>query len=381
MKFALVAASLATLATGHPSPPPPHGPPPPGPPSPPGPPAPSGAPKPPGPPGHGPGQSKYPGLDVLAKRAGLLYFGTAIDNVVLDNKQYISIAHNKSEFGQVTPSNGQKWMFIEPQRNVFNYTLGDQIVQPGIKAGQMRRCHNFVWHSQLPEWLTSRNWTKTELTSILENHIKHEAEYYYDECYAWDVVNEAFNDDGTYRSDIWLNTLGKEYIELAFKFARKYVSPRTRLYYNDYNIERVNNKSLATAELVKDFQKRDIPIDGVGLQAHFTTGRSPTYEELSGALKLFGDLGVETALTELDVRVNLPNNANLTQQQAKEYTSSVKACVDAEDCVGVTVWDFWDPVSWVPETFPGQGDATLWTANFTKKPAYYAISDMLIEAA
>lgn len=203
---------------------------------------------------HGKGKPKpallkYPGLDVLAKGAGLLYFGTAIDNVVLNNTQYISIAHNRSEFGQVTPANGQKFMYIEPTRNVFNYSMGDAIVDPAIKAGQLRRCHNFVWHNQLPDWLTSQNWTKSELTSILENHIKHEARHYYDECYAWDVVNEAFNDDGTWRETIWYNTIGKEYIELAFKFARKYTSPRTRLYYNDYNIETVNNKSTAVAAL------------------------------------------------------------------------------------------------------------------------------------
>lgn len=324
---------------------------------------------------------KYPGLDVLAKRAGLLYFGTAIDNVVLNNTKYISIAHNKSEFGQVVPSNGQKWMYIEPQRGVFNFSMGDAIMKPGKKAGQTGRCHNFVWHNQLPDWLTSKNWTKTELTEILENHIKHEARYYYNDCYAWDVVNEAFNDDGTLRESIWLNTIGKSYLELAFKFARKYTSPRTRLYYNDYGIERVNNKSLAVAALVKDFIKRDIPIDGVGLQAHFTTGRAPTYNETSASIRQFNKLGVEVAITELDVRQTLPDSPEQQARQAIVYADTVKACVDARDCVGVTVWDFWDPVSWVPETFPGYGDACLWSANFTIKPAYYAISDMLREYA
>ncbi|KAH7135864.1 glycoside hydrolase superfamily [Dendryphion nanum] len=332
-------------------------------------------------PGHGWGngpKDKYPGLAVLAKKAGLLYFGTAIDNVVLDNKAYVAIAHNKSEFNQVTPSNGQKWMYIEPQRNVFNYTAGDQIIVPGRKAGQISRGHTFIWHNQLPEWLTSRNWTKPELTQILENHIKNEARYYYD-TYAWDVVNEAFNDDGTWRETIWLKILGKSYIELAFKFARKYTHPKTRLYYNDYGIERVNNKSRAVAELVKDFNKRGVPIDGVGLQAHFTVGRAPSYNDTRSALALFEALGVETALTELDVRTPVPSNATLVAQQASVYAASVKACVDSKDCVGVTVWDFWDPVSWVPETFPGFGEATLFDVNLKRKPAYYAISDMLRE--
>jgi endo-1,4-beta-xylanase len=282
---------------------------------------------------HHASRSKYPGLDILAKRAGLLYFGTAIDNVVLNNTQYISIAHNASEFGQVTPSNGQKWMYIEPSRGVFNYSMGDAIVKPAIAAHQMRRCHNFVWHNQLPDWLTTGNWTKAELVGILENHIKHEAQHYYDECYAWDVVNEAFEDNGTYRSDIWLDTIGPEYIELAFQFARKYTSPRTKLYYNDYGIERVNNKSIAVAAMVEDFLDRDVPIDGVGLQAHFTTGKSPSYNDTMAALALFTDKGVETALTELDVRVPLPDSVEKMEQQAKDYATAVKACVDSEVCL------------------------------------------------
>jgi endo-1,4-beta-xylanase len=322
-----------------------------------------------------------PGLGALAQRAGLLYFGTAIDNVVLNNTRYTSIAFNRSEFNQVTASNGQKWVHIEPQRNVFNYTLGDQIVDPSKKAGQMRRCHTFLWHNQLPDWLVTGNWTKQELLGILENHIRNEASYYWGDCCAWDVVNEAFNDNGTLRSTIWLDTIGPSYIEHAFRFARRYTSPGTKLYYNDYGIERVNNKSLATQTLVKDFLRRKVPIDGVGLQAHFTVGRSPSYADLRGAQQLFTALGLETALTELDVRLALPGNATAEAEQARIYADATRACVDDEKCVGVTVWDFWDPVSWVPETFPGQGDATLYRQNFERKPAYFAVSDVLRAAA
>ncbi|OAL52899.1 glycoside hydrolase [Pyrenochaeta sp. DS3sAY3a] len=322
-----------------------------------------------------------PGLGDLAKKAGLKYFGTAIDNVVLNNERYTDIAFNRSEFNQVTASNGQKWVHIEPSRNRFNFTLGDEIVDPSKDAGQIRRCHTFVWHNQLPDWLTTGNWTKTTLLKVLENHIKKEADYYWGDCYAWDVVNEAFNDNGTLRSTIWLDTIGPDYLEHAFKFARKYTSPGTKLYYNDYGIERVNNKSIAVQALVKDFKKKRIPIDGVGLQGHFTVGRSPLYTDIRAAQQLFTSLGLETALTELDVRLELPDNANKTATQATIYADSVRACVDEKKCVGVTVWDFWDPVSWVPETFPGQGNACLWDEKLNRKPAYYAVADVLKRAA
>ena len=88
-------------------------------------------------------------------------------------------------------------------------------------------------------------------------------------------------------------------------------------------------------------------------------------------------LGMETALTELDVRLLLPSTPELQATQATVYANSTKACLDVKGCVGVTVWDFWDPVSWVPSAFPGYGDATLFEASFKRKPAYYAVSDLL----
>ncbi|KAF4308031.1 hypothetical protein GTA08_BOTSDO03540 [Botryosphaeria dothidea] len=317
------------------------------------------------------------GLGELAKKAGLLYFGTAIDNVAFNDSKYLSIAHDKKQFSQVTPSNGQKWMYTEPSRGVFNYTVGDQVITPAVREGQLRRCHILLWHNQLPEWLTSQTWTRDELISILEDHIKNVASYYDKECYAWDVVNEAFEDNGTYRSDIWYDTIGPDYIPLAFKFARKYT--KAKLYYNDYNIETINNKSTAVRSLITSFQVAHppVPIDGVGLQSHFIAGSSPSYADQVANMQAFAALGVDVAITELDVRIELPNDAAKTAQQAVDYADSVRACVDVDACVGVTVWDFYDPLSWVPSTFPGEGDATLFWANYTRKPAWYSILDVL----
>lgn len=91
-------------------------------------------------------------LNSLAKGAGLLYFGTAVDNPSLSNSAYTAIAFNSSEFGQVTPANGQKWDSIEPSQNTFNYANGDAITTKAQAAGQILRCHNLVWYNQLPSW-------------------------------------------------------------------------------------------------------------------------------------------------------------------------------------------------------------------------------------
>ncbi|PVH99756.1 glycoside hydrolase family 10 protein [Periconia macrospinosa] len=362
---------LPLVAAAAPPPPPPHS----------GTYKPIAPPKPPKPSPHPPkppSNTSYPGLGALASLAGI-YFGTAIDNVVLNNTAYTTIAHNASEFNQVTPSNAQKWMYTEPSRNVFTYTNASAIFNPARAAHQLRRCHTFVWHNQLPDWLTNGNWTAATLKPVLENHIKNVAREFREDCFAWDVVNEAFEDDGSLRKSIWLEVLGKEYIEWAFVWARKYTEGKAKLYYNDYGIERVNNKSLAVREMVKDFLARDIPIDGVGLQSHFTVGRAPTYDEVTAALNLYTPYHptIETALTELDVRILLPSTPATRTLQANVYVNATRACVEMASCVGVTVWDFWDPVSWVPESFPGYGEACLFDEGLGRKEAYFEVKEYL----
>ena len=284
------------------------------------------------------------------------------------------------DFNSVTPENAMKWESTEPSRNNFTFAGGDAVVAFAKKYDTEIHCHTLVWHSQLPTWVSGGGFDNKTLISIMENHIKNVAGRWKGACTRWDVVNEALNEDGTYRKSVFLDTIGEAYIPIAFRLAAKYAKG-SKLYYNDYNMETVNNKTLAVRALVKDFKKRGVPIDGVGLQAHFITGSSPSYDQIRAAQQLYTSLGLETALTELDVRTNLPDDATKQATQAKNYADSVRACVDEKRCVGVTVWDFWDPVSWVPSTFPGQGDADLYNTNFSRKPAYAAVVDVLAKAA
>jgi len=93
-------------------------------------------------------------LNTLAKAKGLLYFGSATDNPELTDTQYVSILSSTANFGQITPGNSQKWDAIEPSQDVYSYTGGDQITSLAEKNGQLLRCHNLVWYSQLPSWGT-----------------------------------------------------------------------------------------------------------------------------------------------------------------------------------------------------------------------------------
>jgi endo-1,4-beta-xylanase len=109
------------------------------------------------------------------------------------------------------------------------------------------------------------SWTADALRSIIVEHITHVVGYYRGKCYAWDVVNEVLNEDGTYRESLFYTTLGDEYIKLAFKTAAA-VDPHAKLYINDYNLESPSNKSEGIIRVVKMLQDEGIKIDGVGMQ-------------------------------------------------------------------------------------------------------------------
>ncbi|KAG7089385.1 hypothetical protein E1B28_011075 [Marasmius oreades] len=187
---------------------------------------------------------------------------------------------------------------------------------------------------------------------------------------SWDVVNEPFNDDGTFRTDVFFTTTGTAYIDTALKAARA-ADPQAKLYINDFNIEGTGAKSTAMFNLVKNLKARGIPIDGIGVQAHLIVGQVPS--TLQANLQQFTSLGVEVALTELDIRMTLPATSALLAQQEKDYQTVISACKAVSKCIGVTIWDYTDKYSWIPGTFNGQGAALPWDDNLAKKPAYDGI--------
>jgi endo-1,4-beta-xylanase len=192
--------------------------------------------------------------------------------------------------------------------------------------------------------VTELTWDKANLTAMLREHVYREASHWAGQCYAWDVVNEGLNDDGTYRSDVFYDTLGDEYFLIAFEEAAR-ADPTAKLYYNDYNIEYPGPKSDAAQRIVKLIQDAGLRIDGVGLQSHFIVGETPTIDQQISNMKAFTDLGVDVAITELDIRLQLPADEQNLAQQSDDYRTTVGACMQVKRCVGVTLWDFYDPVS------------------------------------
>ncbi len=107
--------------------------------------------------------------------------------------------------------------------------------------------------------------------------------------------------------------------------------------------------------MVRDFKARGVPIDCVGLQAHFGAGGPPG--SFQTTLSSFVALGVDVQITELDI----------AQASPTAYANTVKACMNVARCTGITVWGIRDSDSWRSNESP-----LLFDRNGSKKPAYNA---------
>jgi endo-1,4-beta-xylanase len=313
-----------------------------------------------------------------AARGTGVRIGTAVNTDALaDDAQYRELT--AAEFNTVTAENVMKWGLTEPERGVHDWAAADRLIEFARANGQKVRGHTLVWHSQNPSWLNEEDFTPTELRAILRQHIFDEVRHFKGKIWHWDVVNEIFEDDGTWRDTIWLRNLGPGYVADAFRWAHQ-ADPKAKLYVNDYNNEGVNPKSDAYYELIKQLKAEGVPVHGYGMQGHLAVQYGFPADVLDN-MRRFEKLGLDTAFTEVDVRMLLPTDSAKIQAQAQGYTTLLRACLLAKRCVSYTVWGFTDRYSWVPGVFEGEGYATLMDENYVRKPSYQAVRETLQLAA
>jgi endo-1,4-beta-xylanase len=192
--------------------------------------------------------------------------------------------------------------------------------------------------------VSNSGFNNATLIQVMTNHINQLMGRYKGKCTHWDVVNEALNEDGTYRDNVFLRVIGEAYIPIAFRIAAA-ADPAAKLYYNDYNLEYLGPKLQGAVRIVKLVQSYGVKIDGVGYQGHLTTESTPTQstptpseEDLTKALKMTADLGVDVAYTELDIRMRTPSNSQKQQALADAYARVGRSCLNVKRCVGITLW-------------------------------------------
>lgn len=302
----------------------------------------------------------------------------------------------KTEFNSMTPENVMKMGPIHPEEDTYNWEEADLIANFARENGLKLRGHALIWHRQAGEWIFKNKdgsqVSKEVLFERMKKHITDVVTRYKDVIYAWDVVNEAVSDEENefLRSSPWYEIAGEEYILKAFEYARE-ADPNVQLFYNDYSAIRPGKRD-KIIKLVKMVQDAGIPIDGVGIQGHFSI-YEPTEPELREALDKYGELGVDVQITELDVSVYhkehsarepRPEDENdaftpeQEQKQIEQYEMLFKVFREySETLSSVTFWNISDRYSWL-DNFPVRGRKNyplLFDEELKPKKAYKKVID------
>jgi endo-1,4-beta-xylanase len=271
-----------------------------------------------------------------------------------------------------------------PDTNIIDFDSADRWVNFAVKNNMRVRGGSLVTNSGLPEWLTSGQFTREQLTTILQNHIKAVVGRYKDRISEWIVANEVFiyyNGRKGIQDSIFYRAIGPEFIDIAFKAARD-ADPNAKLIYNDFDIEVGGPKADYIFEQVKRLKEKGL-VDAVGFQMHVTkppnldAANPPKKSDLIAQMRRYKDIGVEVIVTELDVDSSrLPGTEQQKlASQAEIYKMVVEACLELGACNNIEVWGFNDSESYL--VHQGINTSPLLFSNDKPKPAYYAIRDVL----
>jgi len=318
-----------------------------------------------------------PTLKVLQTAINL---GTAVNyDALVNDAEYRALIQRY--FTTTVPENEMKFDAIEPQQGTFDFAKADAIVRFAQENHIAVRGHVLVANGQLPDWLKNGSFTRDQAMAILKNHIETVVGHYRGQVISWDVINEAFLDGPwALRNNFWMRAIGPDYISLAFIWAHE-ADPQAVLYYNDYSAEEMNGKSSAIYALLKNLRAQNIPVGGVGLEAHLTLAYHPNPTSVAANMARFAALGLEVAITEMDVQIyqGSGTQAQRLQEQARYYGDIASACHHTPACKTFVIWGFTDKYSWIYDYWK-HADAPLpFDASYAPKPAWQALLDTFLK--
>ncbi len=295
------------------------------------------------------------------------------------------------EFNMVEAEDAMKWWVLRPDRATFDFTQADQVVAFAEAHRLKVRGHTLVWGRTNPAWLTGAGFTAEQLSQLLREHITTVVTRYRGKVFAWDVVNEAFDERGGIRPSIWYDQPGiglagqsTAYIEQVFRWAHA-ADPKALLFYNDAEAEGVNVKSDAIYAMVADFKRRGVPIDGVGLQMHIFN-LQPDLAGIGANIARLSKLGIQVHITEMDVALPVDGEGNASPadlaRQAEIYGRIASLCLAHPGCTAIQTWGFTDKYSWIGSKSRGSKGAALpFDRKYAPKPGYESLREALREGA
>ena len=337
---------------------------------------------------------------------GKFLLGVAVSMQQINGNNPIESVLIAKEFSAIVPENCMKPQLIEPEENKFYWDDADKFVALAEKNKQVVTGHCLIWHSQIGRWKfvdsTGNDVSPEVLKERMRNHILKVVGRYKGRIKGWDVVNEAFEDNGKYRNSKFYKILGKDFIKYAFQFAHE-ADPNAELYYNDYNVENPA-KCDGIVQLVRELKEAGCRIDAVGSQSHMHIN-TPTIEATETSFKKLKNAGVHILITEWDISI-LPSpysgaNVSANFKYSKEmdpYREVVPDSIQQKwnkrmlDMFGlflkysdvvdrVTVWGLNDAGTWL-NGFPIRGRKDyplLFDRNNKRKPIVNEMIKMAME--
>lgn len=319
-------------------------------------------------------------LRQAADRAGIL-IGAGVQP-----SQFSEAAYSETlsrEFNMIEPGDSMKWWVLRRDQNAFDFRDGDAVVRYANAHGMKVRGHCLVWDHNNPDWLAHGRFTPEQMSQMLRDHISTVMKHFAGQVFAWDVVNEALDENGQPKNSPWFNQPGigladknTEYIAQAFRWAHE-ADPHALLFYNEAEGEGMNHKSDAIYALLKAFRHRGVPIDGVGLQMHISQLDFDTNAVAANIARLTS-LGLQVHITELDVSLPIDPTGQAAEsdlrKQADIYRGVVRACLQNPGCNAIQTWGFTDKYSWIGwHTHGTRGSALPFDRAYRPKPAYEAM--------
>lgn len=345
--------------------------------------------------------------------------GVSVSSSSLNDSYYVNTLLN--EFNSLTPEVEMKFDIIHPcppsalidannehynpnvarwveengrcdgsERSEWDWSGMDAIVSFAENNNMGVYGHTLTWHQNNPRWLTDTSLSAGEREWILKDHIQSIVQRYCSRpVYAYDVVNEALDVNGTNlrQTGPWFDI--PDYIPKAFRFAREALNSchsnpsSVKLFYNDWDVEYYSkSKAMATYNYFNELLSgpNPPPIDGIGFETHLRYGGSypneHNNEEMVKIMTLFANLGLEIKITEIDVPIFYDNPASYYEQQAAQFGGVAQSCRSVSSCTGFTVWGVRDGDSWLG----AHRKALLFSDElcdnrYCAKPAFFAVQN------
>jgi endo-1,4-beta-xylanase len=291
------------------------------------------------------------------------------------------------EFNSISTASSLFWNQLTPAPNVFLFAPADDMVNFAIKNNLRVHGHCLIYFQGLPDWVQNFKGDSLAWETLFKTHIQTIVRHFKGKITSWDVVNEAFDDNGTPRMatydkkyvNVWALHLGKDYIARAFIYAHE-ADPNAILFYNDNGQERSPRRLQAMLNMVSDLKARHIPIGGLGLQMHANI--NTTEDGIKNALIQSARTGLQIRISELDVRLNPDNlthdpdsSKNASKQANLYYTIAhlYKTLIPKSQQFGITFWCVTDKDSYINVAGPKKkDDPLLFDDHYRKKTSYKA---------